>query len=220
LPLLGAAWLFFAPGQSRGHALLTSPAPRDNRSDHKDPYGPCGVARTTMSTSLQSGQALTVNFTETVDHPGCFLIDLSTDNDQTWRQLGNVAHSSTGTTPRMYSAQVTLPAGVSCDSCTLRLRQIMLGSDATPCPPNPIPTGATYYSCADVKITAPTSAPDLSTPSPDLGSPGSGPGGGSQATGCSVVPGGGRAASRPAAGLTLLFALSGLAAIAARRRAR
>lgn len=165
---LGAA-TFSAAATASAHAVWTSPTPRNNRSDLKDPYGPCGnVMRTTMSTTYAAGQTINVSWSETVDHPGCFLVDLSTSGDQNWMLLKNVPHTTVGSIPRTYSAQVTLPAGVSCTDCTLRLRQIMLGSDATPCPPNPVAMGATYYTCADVTIPAPP-APDMAqTPTPDL----------------------------------------------------
>lgn len=165
---LGVATLSAAATAS-AHAVWTAPTPRNNRSDLKDPYGPCGnVPRTTMSTTYTAGQTINVSWTETVDHPGCFLVDLSTGGDQNFMLLKNVPHTTVGAIPRTYNAQVTLPAGVSCTDCTLRLRQIMLGSDATPCPPNPIAMGATYYTCADVTIPAPQT-PDMAQPAtPDL----------------------------------------------------
>src|SRR6185312_14940 len=58
-----------------------------------------------------------------------------------------------GGTPRSWSLAVVLPS-VTCATCTLRLRQLMLAADVTEaqCPPNPIPAGATYYSCANVAL--------------------------------------------------------------------
>jgi MYXO-CTERM domain-containing protein len=132
-----------------------------------------------------------------VNHPGCFLIDFSQDDTQ-FTMLANVKHMATGATPRPWQTMITLPAGVRCDSCTLRLRQVMLGSEAQACPPaGGIPADTTYYSCANVVIadTAPdggammpvdasaprdSGAPDKGAATPDAsGAGGSGGGTGS-----------------------------------------
>jgi len=200
-------------GTSSAHAVLTTPLARNNRSDLKDPDGPCGkVPRTSMSTPYSSGQTLNVEWTETINHPGCFLIDLSTSGDQNWMLLKNVAHSNVGTTARNYTTQLTLPAGVSCTDCTLRLRQIMLGADTDPCPPDPIAMGATYYSCADVAISAPPAppAPDMAqSPMPE---------GGAMETGCSLAT---LRSGLPSstAGVGIFVALALLRRVLRRRRA-
>jgi hypothetical protein len=138
------------------HALLTSPTPRDNSDLHKDPNGPCGVSRAAsqpMNAPLEPGSELNLTWTETVNHPGCFVIDFSMAGDTGWQTLAMVPHESDGNTPRPYATTVTLPAA-ACADCTLRLRQIMLGAEpaAGACPPaNPAP-GATYYSCANMVL--------------------------------------------------------------------
>lgn len=182
LALLGAGLL--SPRSSQAHALLVSPVPRDNSDLHKDPNGPCGVAKTNSPSVLTAGSTLTVDWKETVNHQGCFLFDLSTDGDKSWQLLANVKHVSTGSTPRPYTAQVQLPAGVTCTNCTFRMRQIMYGLDTDPCPPATIPSGATYYSCADVTLQGSTPPPDMASPAPvDAATP---PVGGSMASGCQI----------------------------------
>lgn len=222
LPSLAALSLVAAstlvPALSHGHARLLDPKPRNGADNLKDPLGPCGnVARTAMSTVYTSGQMVAVKWEETIDHPGCFLVDLSLNGDQNFMQIANIKHSKTGTLPRQYMAQIQLPQGVTCKGCTLRLRQIMLASDAVTCPPSPIATGATYYSCADVQIDSPPdmagTAPDLASAGADLASAGNPPPPpGDMATGCQF-------GGAPTFGAGGLF-VGALLALAARRRRR
>lgn len=206
-------WLVGTARQSHGHAHWLSPPPRDNSTGYKDPQGPCGPPARTTPMVLSSGQTLSVSFQETVDHPGCFLIDLSQANDQNWQFIANIPHKTSPATPRDYSTQITLPAGVACSACTLRVRQIMLGSDALPCPPNPIPDNSTYYSCADVAINSvanpdmgAAATPDLAMPATHVPSEG-----GAQSTGCQALPAGFPSPLRQSlAALVALMALAGL----------
>ncbi len=183
---LCACWL--QSGIGHGHALLTYPQPRDNLDTHKDPNGPCGVAKTNNPTVIAAGSQLNVTFTETVDHQGCFVFDLSTDNDVTWQQLAVVKHKTMPATPRPYSAQVQIPSTATCSNCTFRMRQIMYGLDTDPCPPASIPAGATYYSCADVTLTGSSPPPDMAS-SVDASPPTSGGGAGAVSQGCQYMPG-------------------------------
>lgn len=180
LSLLGSA------GVSHGHALLTYPQPRDNLDTHKDPNGPCGVAKTNSPTTMRAGSMVNVTWTETIDHQGCFIFDVSTDNDVTWQQLAVAKHQTVPNTPRPYSAQIQIPSNVTCSNCTFRMRQIMYGLDTDPCPPASIPAGATYYSCADVTLTAdnppPDMASDAATPPPTDPAP-------TMSLGCQTMPG-------------------------------
>ncbi|MES1165146.1 MAG: SCE4755 family polysaccharide monooxygenase-like protein, partial [Verrucomicrobiota bacterium] len=152
------AGTLLAPGVASGHALLTAPRPRDQSDAHKDPNGPCGVTRTAAQPStmppLTAGAPLMVTWNETVNHPGCFVVDFSASGDTGWVTLSTTAHK-TGTLPRPYMAMVTLPAA-PCTACTLRLRQIMLNAEpaaGAACPPANLASGATYYSCANVVLT-------------------------------------------------------------------
>lgn len=151
--LLIAGSVFLFSGSGAAHARLDKPLARDTLDNHKDPNGPCGTARNAAQpvTVVQRGQTLQVEFTETVNHAGCFLIDYSLGGDANFQLLKNVKHSAQGVTPRPYSTDVTLPQG-ACDAtgCTLRLRQIMLASDGLECPPQSIESGVTYYACANL----------------------------------------------------------------------
>ncbi len=150
-----------------GHARLKSPQPRDNQDGYKDPPrtppgtgAPCGISEAASQphNNLTPGAAITVTWEETVNHPGCFVIDFSPANDANFTVLGVKSHMNppapanpTATNARQWSVGVTLPS-TPCPKCTLRLRQLMLSADVadSACPPATIPAGSTYYSCANV----------------------------------------------------------------------
>jgi MYXO-CTERM domain-containing protein len=146
-----------------GHARLTSPTPRSSADDIKDFNG--GLTRctdeatTVRPTVVVAGSMLRVTWDETVNHPGCFVLSLRQQPDGEFEDLATIAHSNappspTQQNPRKYSATIQVP-DVTCEHCVLLLRQIMLGTQTEPCPPATIPTGATYYSCADLRLVPP-----------------------------------------------------------------
>lgn len=229
-----ACALLLHPTASSAHARLDTPPARDagkpGADSHKDPNGPCGnIAPTASPVRLQAGSSIEVKWTETVNHPGCFLIALSTQKDPKLQgefsmQLANIKHTTQGAIPRAYTATVKLPDGVTCPQCTLQLRQIMLGSDTAACPPANVAYGATYYTCADVTLEGPASSDmgtgtvDMATGGgPDLATPTS-PDPGGQSTGCSVRAG----ATLPSAGggAALALLLGGAALLLRRRSLR
>ncbi len=131
-----------------GHARLNSPTPRNNNSGIKS--GPCGgLARSPDPTLVQGGQPLTINWEETVNHPGKFLFSLSMGNDADFQQIQQINdNQDSGATPHFYSTTVTLP-NINCDSCTLQLIQSMEENPNAP---------SYYYSCADLKIVSSSAA--------------------------------------------------------------
>lgn len=162
--------LVVVPSLAQAHARLVTPTPRNNQDGYKEPLAvpACGVARTAAQpvTDLPSGGRYQVEFEETINHSGCFVVDLSVGgNDQNWMQLAIVQHDTSQPTPRFYDTFVDLPAGVTCNQCTLRLRQLMV-SDVG-CPPASVPSGGTYYSCANIRLVG----PDAGTPPMDAGTP-------------------------------------------------
>lgn len=191
---------------SFAHAVLTEPQSRDGADGNKT--GPCGTAVIKYgANNYTPGQSLTVKWNETVNHPGCFVVEWSKDNNATFTNLATVKHTTVGATPRPYSTTVTLPTG-DCQNCTLRLIQHMLSSDALPCPPATPAAGSLYFSCAqmvsasaDLGVTPGDLAvvpADMATPPPTDG--------GSMSTGCNFP---GQAASS-AGGLMVLVAALGL----------
>jgi MYXO-CTERM domain-containing protein len=180
--LLFALAAGLAAPRAHAHARVDDPVSRDGKDNWKDPNAPCGLTTKNLNPAktYQKGQQVTVKWTETINHPGCFLVDISSNNDSSFTQLANVKHTTVGATPRPYQTTVTLPANVTCTSCTIRLRQIMLLNDTDPCPPAQIQAGATYYSCADVKVLDPDAGVP---PVTDAGQPVSDAGGGTSDSG-------------------------------------
>lgn len=114
--------------------------------------GPCGgVAASTERTTFAPGQQVTVEWEETINHPGWFRIAFSPSNDLGFdanvlkddiidTQTGPVDYNDPGTY-HQYSTTITLPQ-TTCETCTLQLIQYMTEND----PPSK------YYSCADIRI--------------------------------------------------------------------
>jgi hypothetical protein len=144
---------------AEAHIRLDLPKGRylnDPQQNTKQKQGPCGVTndmRTTKAdliTTFEPGEMITVEWNETVNHPGHFRIAFS--------EKGQVFPAPT-LDPMPVSAQiladdipdnksggafshtVTLP-NVSCDTCTLQLIQVMSDS------------GTYYYQCADLILKA------------------------------------------------------------------
>lgn len=148
-------------GHADAHALLAQPAPRDQQDGYKDGSA-CGVAfaATQPITGYAAGQSLNVQWLETVDHFGCFLVEFSAGGDQDFQILGRKSHSNppppdaaTGAEPRHWSLDVTLPT-TPCSGCTLRLRQLMLDADVTAdaCSATNAAPGTIYTTCANITL--------------------------------------------------------------------
>jgi hypothetical protein len=123
--------------------------PRSNSTGLKD--APCGgVARTDTARAITPGQMLTVEFEETIQHPGRFEIRLLGPGDQPIAgmtaplvtvqddQNGNIANGNN----HQFTAQVPIP-NTPCLDCSLQLIQVMTENPANP---------SFYYSCTDVSV--------------------------------------------------------------------
>lgn len=149
------------------HIRLDAPAARFAFSNAGQKTGPCGSGTATGTvTEVQAGSTLTVQWTETINHPGHYRIALDPDggddglvdpasetdfytNDNVL--LDQIADKAGGA----YSADVTIP-DTNCDKCTLQLIQVM--TDKLPW--GPANGDDIYYWCADIRIvggTDPTS---------------------------------------------------------------
>ncbi|HEX2875691.1 MAG TPA: SCE4755 family polysaccharide monooxygenase-like protein [Polyangiaceae bacterium] len=148
-------------GSVHAHSLLDQPAPRDQQDGYKD-ESPCGVGFDAAQplTTYAPGQAVNVRWLETVDHPGCFLVEFSAGGDQDFQILGRLSHSNpplpemaSTAEPRHWSLDVTLPA-TACSGCTLRLRQLMMDADVTAdaCSAVNAPPRSIYTTCANVAL--------------------------------------------------------------------
>lgn len=176
--------LVLLSGTASAHVTLTSPAPRtaENKA------GPCGAAgskRGTQVATFAPGAEITVEWDETVDHPGHYRIAFDNDGDDVFVNPNNpndnfaftlmepIADKAGG----HYTQKITLPT-TPCTNCTLQLMQIMTTQ---------VPYDSFYYQCADITIG-------------DGGTGGEDPGGGTTG-GCSTTSGSGAGAIVLLAGL-------------------
>lgn len=109
--------------------------------------GPCGTGtRNTNPTVLKAGSTITVEWEETIQHPGYFVLQFSPNNDTGFdtNELARVTDTKNASNdlPHKYSKQITLPS-TPCENCSLRLIQAMTEVPASP---------TFYYSCADIKL--------------------------------------------------------------------
>ena len=131
---------------ARAHARFAVDGITPPRSDSDGiKTGPCGnIPRSLNPATFTAGQQITVEWEETINHPGNFRIAFSPANDQGFDD--NVLYQvndnqDDANLPHYYSATITLP-NQACEGCTLQLIQYM--TERTP------PT--LYYSCADIRL--------------------------------------------------------------------
>jgi len=128
-------------------ALNSATPPRSENSGIKT--GPCGnYPRTTTPALFEPGQQITVQWEETINHPGYFRIAFSPADDLGFDQ--NILYQvqddqNDQLLPHFYSATINLPAE-PCQFCSLQLIQYMTEVD---------PPGK-YFSCADIQIVSKT----------------------------------------------------------------
>ncbi len=117
-------------------ATFNSPLPRTNSDSAKLQSHPCGgveKSATTPVTDYGSGKQIAVEWEETIDHNGYYVLDLSKDNGATWMPLKNPLGQNIGqvtdspgsvnqgnpATYHRYTQNVVLPTE-PCPSCILR----------------------------------------------------------------------------------------------------
>src|SRR5678815_3626927 len=150
IALLGILVAVAPAAPAHAHATLTFPSPR-TLSNKAGPCGSSGSARGTNITSFDPGSTITVEWDETVDHPGHFRIAFDTDGNDFQNPVDpNDAFPETMVEPIAdkagghYTQELTLP-NVECDNCTLQLIQVMTTS---------IPYNSFYFQCADITLLA------------------------------------------------------------------
>lgn len=237
-------------GRALAHTELVNPPPRlDAGCDGlvtACKTAPCGGSPMQAPYRFyKSNDTLKVTFEETIEHNGCFVVELSTTGDDKnfkpmWVQRDTLK------APASMTATIPLDGGVDCKHCTLRVRQMMMTTTPANCDPNATPNQGTYYQCADIQIGAwpdagPSGGDDGGTTTGggddaggsgddsgdvdasahagiDAGDPtdeGNGADLGQGGGGCSAAPGGNASLAASGAALAL-----GLAAAIARRRRR
>jgi hypothetical protein len=120
--------------------------PRTDNSGIKT--GPCGGYPPTVNPpTFLPGEQITVQWEETINHPGYFTIAFSPANDTGFQDniLARIddTQNNLNDMPHFYSETITLP-NIECDNCTLQLIQYMTERD----PPS------LYYSCGDLRLAA------------------------------------------------------------------
>ncbi|HEX4925284.1 MAG TPA: SCE4755 family polysaccharide monooxygenase-like protein [Bdellovibrionales bacterium] len=190
------------------HVRLNTPAGgRNNNNDsikftrqnpqntaQSDVPSPCGSITTPTATRLQfqPGQTVTFNWTETINHPGRYIVQFTpcaTTPQAFWlaaNELGRLEDTMANATQSM---TVQIP-NINCGTCMLRFLQVM---DEQP--------GEYYVHCLDIRVgTGVGGCPSQPTPTPSGGSGGGGNSGASgdasaqqapRMGGCATVEGGG-----------------------------
>lgn len=176
--------LLLLSGTASAHVTLTSPAPRTTENK----TGPCGVGATrgTNVATFAPGEMITVEWDETVDHPGHYRIAFDNDGDDVFVNPNNPNDNFAFTLMEPiadkvgghYTQSIKLPT-TPCSNCTLQLMQIMTTQ---------VPYNSFYYQCADITIG-------------DGDGAGSEDGGGGTTGGCSTTSGSGAGAIVVLAGL-------------------
>jgi hypothetical protein len=147
---LAAIGLLAYSAPAHAHIAMTSPAPREE-AQKSGPCGTTGSPRGTKVTTFQPGQTITVEWDETVDHPGHFRLAFDDSGSDSFQNPNRPDDNFPQTladqiTDRSggghYSQQITLP-NISCTNCTLQLMQIMTTA---------VPYNSFYYQCADLVI--------------------------------------------------------------------
>lgn len=135
-------------GTAYAHIAMTFPTPRG--IDQK--AGPCGAAGSTRGTKITEfapGATITVEWDETVDHPGHYRISFDDDGNDFMNPVipadnfpqtlvEPIADKSGG----HYAQDITLPT-TPCDNCTIQLVQVMTTA---------VPYNSFYFQCADIRI--------------------------------------------------------------------
>jgi hypothetical protein len=136
-------------GTAHAHIQLRSPAARTT-AQKAGPCGDAGSARGSTVTRFQPGETITVEWDETVDHPGHFRIAFDDSGDDAFinpmRSTDNFSFTLmepiADKVGGHYTQQITLPT-TPCENCTLQLMQIMQTTE---------PYNSFYWQCADIAI--------------------------------------------------------------------
>ncbi len=132
------------------HIAMTSPAPR-SVAQKEGPCGAAGSTRGTAVTTFRPGETITVEWDETVGHPGHYRIAFDDSGDDSFRNPNRPDDNFPQTLADQildrdgeghYTQQITLP-DMSCTNCTLQLIQVMTTA---------VPYNSFYFQCADIVL--------------------------------------------------------------------
>jgi hypothetical protein len=136
-------------GTASAHITLTYPTPRTEEQK----TGPCGAGgskRGTQVATFAPGATITLEWDETIDHPGHYRIAFDNEGDDVFVNPKVPTDNFAFTLEEPiadkvgghYTQQITLPT-TPCERCTLQLMQIMTTQ---------VPYNSFYYQCADIRI--------------------------------------------------------------------
>ncbi|MGE0764608.1 MAG: SCE4755 family polysaccharide monooxygenase-like protein [Bdellovibrionales bacterium] len=129
--------------EAAAHVRFTVPVPRSQADGLKTP--PCGnIPRTAQVTELRPGQVMQISWTEVINHPGFFSVDISQANDQNFQEIWRFEDNQNTVGSHNFTGTITIP-NITCANCTIRLIQHMLEDPNMP---------SLYYSCSDISIAA------------------------------------------------------------------
>lgn len=139
-----------------GHARLKASNELKIRSSNAGvKNGPCGGYTKAAPAELQGGQSITVNWEETIYHPGRFEFYFSATGDSNFTLLKTVVNDQQAQQlPHQFTTTLTLP-NVACTNCTFQMIQVMEENPAAP---------SNYYSCADMRLTSTNNTPTPKSP--------------------------------------------------------
>lgn len=224
--------LLSAPRAGTDPQAFQSPKPRDTQDGYKlfaNATPPCGNnIKSAVLPEYTQGQMIKFEWEETIQHPGYYVFQISSDNGATFTTIGQYNDDlNNNATPHYYpsSAQanfkVSLPANLTCDACIIRFIQHMDNNVANH---DTTMDNVDYFSCADIKIVAskppepPVETPIPPTPpvTPPTPPQNSGPqnssqsssllnNGGAKFSSCGLVSGQGRGDGQPPSQTALLI---------------
>ncbi len=153
------SFLVMASQLAWGHAHLISPAPRNPDPGIK--VGPCGpFAKVANPITLTGGTTLTVQWQETINHPGKYIFTWLQQNDTPMPGVPVVMipdnANGNGDLPHNYTTTLVVP-NTACANCGLQMVQSMEENPAAP---------TYYYSCVDIRIAVAGSATPTPTATP------------------------------------------------------
>jgi MYXO-CTERM domain-containing protein len=114
---------------------------------------------------MAAGTTPMIKWTETISHPGCFLIEFAKSDAGPFQQLSVYKHPASNAS-MSYSSPVKLPDEPCvgcilrirdpCVGCILRIRQVMMANNTATCPPANLSdtSDMLYYSCANIVLQA------------------------------------------------------------------
>jgi hypothetical protein len=153
-----ALLILFCTNQVFAHARLKTPTPRNNFTSNKTRALPCGGAGGSNSAAdtpkaapvitYTEGQEIDILWEETVPHEGNYEFTISSNNDATFMTIPGGVFADVNPNKRQWVEKLKLPAGITCENCTLRMIQNMNDDPNQP-----------YKSCSDIKIVAAAGSP-------------------------------------------------------------